>query len=112
MKYFSYAFACLLLLGCAGKSVTPSADTRERLENEWSKGIGSATKSDFVQRFGNAQWCRPQISGEEICRYYKKKGTAWVGEDKRDKTSYTQFEEVVATFDPNGKLRSYQVDAQ
>lgn len=106
-------FFCLLALitGCASKKILSSGEAQAQLQSYWSDRIGSAIKGDLIQSFGNAQWCRDNDDGEE-CRFYKKIGTKWVGDDKKDKSSYVAFDEVVATFDKRGKLLSVQANAQ
>ena len=111
MKLFLVVLTGLILTGCASKQ-TSSADARQDLENKWSKRVGSATKSDFIEQFGTAEWCRPQPTGDETCRFYKKLATKWMGESKRDKKSYEAFEEVVADFDSNGTLKTFKANAQ
>ncbi len=100
-----------LAVGCASKKAT-SGEARVELEEKWSPKVGSATKSELVEVFGNAEWCRADAIGEETCRFYKKKGTQWMGDDKRDKKSYETFDEVVATFDTKGVLKNYKANAQ
>jgi hypothetical protein len=107
-----YFFPLLLLLaGCSHKSDISSSAARQELDDRYKNRIGSATKSDFTQAFGNAEWCRQQPGGEETCRFYLKKGTNWMG-DLKDRKEYEAFDEVIADFDPNGILRSYKANAQ
>lgn len=100
-----------VIASCASKQ-TSSSDARQQLEDKWTKRVGSATKSDFVEHFGNAEWCRAEPTGEESCRFYKKVATKWVGEAKRDKKSYESFDEVIANFDTNGTLKTFKASAQ
>lgn len=103
--------AVALVAGCASKKVMSSGEAKAQLQEEWTNRIGTAQKSDLVQTFGNAEWCRENSGGEE-CRFYKKVATNWVGEDKRDKKSYLAFDEVVATFDSEGTLKTVKANAQ
>ena len=103
-----------LSAACASKSSTEtSAEAKKQLDDKWSPKVGTATKSEFVEEFGNASWCRPKESGdgEETCRFLRNKGTKWLGE-KTDRKSVTQHDEIVAEFDHNGVLRSYKSTAQ
>ena len=106
----------LLVVGvsvsCSSKKGVSSTEAQEKLHETWSAKVGSATKSELVEHFGNAEWCRKDEIGEETCRFYKKKGTVWMGDDKRDKKSYESFDEVVATFDTKGVLKTYKSNAQ
>ena len=110
MKPVMLSLVFLLSLNCASKKINTS-DAKQELEDKYSKQIGTATKSDFMEQFGNAEWCRPQPSGDETCRFYLKRGTRWLGE-KRDRKSYEQFDEIVADFDSAGKLKSFTANAQ
>jgi len=105
-----FALLVLAMAGC-GSSPTRSTDVREDLDGEWKDRVGKATKSDLIEKFGNAEWCRPQESGSETCRFYRKVGTKWTGE-KLDRKHYEQFDEVVADFGSDGKLRAYKANAQ
>lgn len=102
-------FLLVAVIGCSSKE--SSSNAREKIDNKWGDRIGKATKSDLVEDFGNAEWCRPSDSGTETCRFYRKKGTKWMGEVK-DRKSFEQFDEVMAEFDQNGVLRSYKSNAQ
>lgn len=112
MKLSVMLLALVLAAGCASKKSTTSGEAREQLEEKWSGRVGSATKSDLMEQFGNAEWCKPNSIGEETCRYYRKKGTVWLGDSKKDKKSYETYDEVIAEFDANGKLKSYKTNAQ
>ncbi len=112
MKVTLSILALALFASCASKPTTTTSQARQALEDKWSKRLGSATKADFVQDFGNAEWCRPQVSGEETCRFYKKLATKWMGDDIRDKKSYEAFDEVVADFDTQGALKGFKANAQ
>jgi len=111
MKRLAWILVPMLWVGCASKKTT-SSEAVDQLEEKWAAKVGQATKSDFVEQFGNAEWCRPSATGEETCRFYKKKATVWTGDNKRDKKSYEAFDEVVAEFDMSGKLKSYKANAQ
>lgn len=102
----------LFVGGCASAPpTTTSGEARKALEDKYTPMIGSARKSDFVTEFGNAAWCKPKDTGAETCRFYKKIMTKWTG-DKKDRKSYEMFDQIVAEFDPNGQLRSFETDAQ
>ena len=101
----------ITLAACSGKKMITSAEAREKLENRWSGKVGVATKSDFVEEFGVPDWCKPETTGEETCRFYKKVATLWTGE-KREKVAHAAFDEVMANFDAKGVLKSYTTKAQ
>ncbi len=112
------ALTILLLLGLsacshkqAGDGLT-SSEARAKLEKKYKDQVGSATKTDFVEYFGSANWCRVKEPNGETCRFYKKLGMKWIGEEGRDKKNLELFDEVVAVFDGQGTLRSYEVSAQ
>jgi len=112
MKKLVFGFLAVgLVAGCSHSKMT-SGEAQEQLQEKWSAKVGSATKSDLMEQFGNAEWCRADAIGEETCRFYKKKGTVWLGDDKRDKKSYESYDEVVAVFDAKGILKSYKANAQ
>jgi hypothetical protein len=110
------AIALLLVLaGCSHKQTgdgLTSSEAREKLEKKYKKLVGEATKTDFTEEFGSANWCRVKEPSGETCRFYKKMGTRWIGEEGRDKKNLEMFDEVVAEFDGKGTLRSYEVNAQ
>src|SRR5688572_5587240 len=105
MKKFLWLAIAVLWVGCASKKT--SSEARQELESKWSDKVGVATKSDFIEQYGNAEWCQPDTNGE-TCRFYYKKGTKWMGDNKRDKKSFETFDEVVAEFDSSGKLKGYK----
>lgn len=107
----SLAVVTLLVASCASKKTMDSSDARQSIEDKFANRIGVATKEDFVQEFGNANWCRPSPTGDENCRFYQKVGTKWTGE-KTDKTYREAFNEVFAEFDTTGVLKSFKVNAQ
>lgn len=99
------------IIGCSSKQTT-SQEARKNLEAKFAPQIGTATKTEFVEHFGNAEWCKIEASGGETCRFYRKKGTKWLGDEKRDKKSFEQFEQVIAEFDTNGVLKDFKASAQ
>jgi len=104
------ALGVLLISGCASKEVS-SSQAQKEIEGRYTPKVGSATKGDVIQEFGNARWCRPLAEGEE-CRFYRKKKTAWIGDEKKDKQSYETYDELFAEFDSSGILRSFKAGAQ
>ncbi len=101
----------VMLTGCSGKK-SSSSDALKELEAKWTPAVGKATKSEFVENYGNAQWCKPdENSGEETCRFYLKKGTKWLG-DAKDRAHIDQGDDVVANFDNAGILQSFKAKAQ
>lgn len=109
-KIIYVLFSLAFLVGCAGKE-TSTEEAREELLDKWTPKVGSATKSQFVEQFGNPEWCRKRDSGAETCRFYNKRGVKWMG-DAKDRKSYVQYDQVVADFDGNGVLRSFEGDSQ
>ena len=96
--------------GCASKETT--ADAKKKLDVAYEQRVGSATKEDMIEDFGNPEWCRPdENTGDETCRFYRKKGTKWMG-DKKDRKHIDQYDDVVAQFDTKGVLRSFKAKAQ
>ena len=112
MKRMLCLIGLTLLAGaCAHHEITTSADAKRALDERYKKEIGAATKADFVEAFGEAQWCRPQPGGEETCRFYNRLETKWGG-DKLNRTHYDTYDQVVAVFDTNGTLKSFESTAQ
>lgn len=111
MKYILYSLVAVAVAACASKTISQTPDARKDLEERYAQKVGVATKHDLTQEFGAPAWCRNNPSGEETCRFYKKIGTKWMG-DKKDRTNYEQFDEVVAEFDSNGVMRSFKSNAQ
>lgn len=107
-KIILYGF--ILLAGCASKPET-STEARGNLEEELKDRVGVATKTEFVEKFGHAEWCDPKPTGEESCRFHKKTGTRWIGAGL-EKKSIDIFDQVVAEFDSSGRLRTYEVKSQ
>ncbi len=102
-----------LFIGCSSKKATvTSEEAREKLKTKWSEKLGKVRKVDLVEYFGRAEWCRPEETGEETCRFYRKKATQWVGDNKKDKKSYESYEEVIASFDKQGVLKAIEAEAQ
>lgn len=103
--------ALFAVAGCATKKDIDTSDARKELEDRYTRKVGVAKKSDFTQEFGTANWCRPDTSGEETCRYYKKLGTKWMG-DPNNRTHYDQFDEIEAEFGTDGTLKTFKANAQ
>lgn len=103
----------LILASCAGKKET-TVEAGEKLKNKWEPKVGSATKNEFVEEYGNPEWCKQEASGDETCRFYRKKGTKWIGdkETKRDKKPVEQYDQVIADFTADGVLKKFTSTAQ
>lgn len=110
MKKIIAVLVFLSFAACAGKKVVTASSAKKDLEDRYNPKIGSATKADFVEYFGTAEWCRPQDNGEEACRFYKKIETKWTG-DPTDRKHYDTYDQVMANFDSNGTLKSFKADA-
>lgn len=108
MKSLAFLFITVLFFGCTSKQTTMEA--KADLDKKYSAKVGTATKNELVEEFGNAEWCKVESAGGETCRFYLKKGTRWIGKD-RDKKSVEQFDEVVAQFDTSGVLKSFKSNA-
>ena len=91
-----------------------TAQAEKSLQDRYEPKVGSATKNELVEEFGNPEWCKVEPSGSETCRFYHKKGTVWIGDkdNKRDKKPVEEFDQVIADFDGNGTLRSFKSSAQ
>ena len=113
MKKLLLIVGLVVLSSCASKSAVPSSAAQSDLEDKYNPLIGKATKADFVEEFGQANWCRPAASGsgEESCRFYKRIGTKWMGE-KDNRTHRETFDEMFTEFDSNGTLKSFKANAQ
>ncbi len=111
--HLTLAVVATALLGCASKEKKgqSTAEALRDLEMRYSEKVGTSHKSELTEEFGSPQWCEPKPGGAESCRFYRSMGRQWRG-DKDNRTSYEAFDEVVAEFDPNGKLRSYKARAQ
>lgn len=101
----------LVAVSCATKKDVDTSDARKELEDRYMRRVGTATKSDFIQEFGAPNWCRPQNTGEETCRFYKKLGTKWMG-DASNRSHYDQFDEMEVDLDTDGKLKGFKANAQ
>lgn len=96
--------------GCAHKET--SSEARSQLDSRWESQLGSATKSELIEDFGTPEWCRKDDSGEESCRFFRPKGTKWIGAHKMDRSYYSAFDEILADFDSVGKLKAFKANAQ
>jgi hypothetical protein len=110
MKIYHALFMLLVVAACSTTS-TDSGNARKSIEDKYNERIGKATKQDFVQEFGDANWCRSQPTGDESCRFYKRIGTRWIGE-KPDRVPHEMFDEIYSDFDSNGVLKSIKVNSQ
>lgn len=114
MRNIIFGLAMCLAVACASKNEKKGQSTAEALkdlEERYSSKVGHSAKSELVEEFGSPQWCEPKAAGAESCRFYRSMGRQWRG-DKDNRTSYEAFDEVVADFDPQGKLRTYKARAQ
>ena len=101
-----------LSLSCTNKEVT-TAEAEKKLSDKYTPKVGVATKNEIMEEFGNPEWCKPDASGSETCRFYRKKGTKWIGEkEQKDKKALERFEQIIADFDTNGILRGFKSSAQ
>ena len=110
MRFIFVTGLLFLLMGCASGTVT-SKDSRESIKDDYKDKVGVATKTDLIEDFGPAQWCRPQDGGGETCLFRRDIGTKWVG-PKLNRKSVPTYDELSADFDFQGKLRSYEVTTQ
>lgn len=111
MKLLTIAIALLVVAACSSQKNVTSADAEKSLKQRYEAKIGSATKTELVQEFGNPEWCRDNDMGGETCRFYKKLDTKWMG-PTTDRKNYSTYDEVVADFDTNGVLQKYDAKAQ
>ena len=111
MKNLAIVFLTLITLTSCSSKETTTEEAREELLDKWTPKVGTATKSQFVEQFGTAEWCRKRDSGAETCRFYNKRGVKWMG-DAKDRKSYVQYDQIIADFDGNGVLRSFEGDSQ
>lgn len=111
-KLTSLLIMAIAFTGCSsGPETTKQA--QEKLEQNFGEKIGSATKSELVEYFGNAEWCKLEDSGRETCRFYRKKGVKWIGEkEQKDKKALEIGDQIIAEFDRDGILRSFKASAQ
>lgn len=107
---FALVFTALALAGCAS-GPKMSSEIQGDLQEKWGDRVGKATKSDLVQEFGQAEWCRSRTVGGETCRFRKNRGMKWTGPEK-DRKHHATFDEIVAEFDANGVLRGAEAKAQ
>jgi hypothetical protein len=113
MKKLLFAFTfSVLIVSCASKPTTSSEQVKKELTTKWQDRVGQSTKTDFVEEFGQAEWCEQEDTSEK-CRFLRKKGTNWVGEkNEADKKRVDMFDQITATFDKDGILRAIDVKAQ
>ena len=111
MKKLILSFFLVLIAACSSAPDTTSTESRAEIEDELNKWLGSATKEDLQEKFGKPEWCKQELTGEETCRFRFESGTAWKG-PKKFKTSYTTYDEVLATFGANEALKEYKVKSQ
>lgn len=112
IKSLTVVMAAVFLASCASKPIT-SREAREKLEQDFSSKVGSATKTDLIESFGNPEWCKVETTGTESCRFYRKKGTKWIGEkQQKDKKPVEMGDQIIADFDKDGILRSFKASAQ
>jgi hypothetical protein len=102
--------AAAAMSACASKP-SSSGEATSKLEDKWKSKIGVARKTDFIEDYGTAEWCRNETSGEETCRFYKKGKTRYLG-DGRDKKAVENYDEVVADFAVDGTLKSFKANSQ
>ena len=111
-KLIIFIVLSVIYTGCSSAPET-SKQAQEKLEENFSEKIGSATKTDLIEYFGNAQWCKLEDSGRETCRFYRKKGVKWIGEkDQKDKKALETGDQIIAEFDREGILRAFKASAQ
>lgn len=102
----------LILTSCSHHHET-TKEALANLEQDFSSKVGTANKGDLIESFGNAEWCKVEDSGTETCRFYRKKGTKWIGEKKqKDKKPVETGDQIIAEFDKEGILRSFKASAQ
>lgn len=107
-----FSTAMFLIVACSSGPET-TKEAKEKLEENFSEKIGTATKGDLVEYFGNAEWCKLEDSGRETCRFYRKKGTKWIGEkNQKDKKAIETGDQIIAEFDQEGILRGFKASAQ
>lgn len=111
-KKITLLLLTLMFAACAGKKTTQSSgDARREIEDRYNNRVGTATKEDFTQEYGPANWCRPLGAGGETCRFYKKIAVVWTGETN-DRVHRETFDEVIADFNSEGILKSFKAAAQ
>jgi len=111
-KIISLFLMAVVFSGCSSGPET-SKQAQTKLEENFGEKIGTATKTDLVEYFGSAEWCKVEDSGRETCRFYRKKGVKWIGEkDQKDKKAIQTGDQIIAEFDRDGILRSFKASAQ
>lgn len=111
-QLFLSLFGLVALIGCTNPGKTTS-DAQKSLIDTYTPKIGTATKNELMEHFGNPEWCKLEDNGTETCRFYRKSGTKWIGEKtQKDKKSLEQFEQLIADFDGNGILKGFKASAQ
>lgn len=112
MKSLLAASLVFFITACASKEPKASStDAADDMYTKYKDRIGIATKATFIEELGNAEWCRANDAGGENCRFYRNRGKKWIGEGL-DKKSVITYDEVIATFDTEGKLRSFKTNSQ
>ena len=111
MRVLLLGLSLLLVMSCSHQQT--AAQARQNIESQYHSKIGTATKQDIMEEFGNPEWCKLDDSGAETCRFILKKGVKWInGTDKTDKTELMQFDQITAQFDSDGILRGFKANAQ
>ncbi len=104
--------AIFLLIGCASSEIKMSShEAKEKLEKKYSSKIGVIGVQELTEDFGPPEWCKDSETGTRVCRFYRKYETKWTG-PKTDRKHYDTFDEIVAEFGYDGKLRSYEIRTQ
>lgn len=102
---------CLAVVSCATKKEVTTAEAKKQLEETFTPKIGTATKQDLISEFGNPEWCKLEDAGNETCRFYRKKGTKWIGDEGRDKKNISKYDEIMVDLDSNGILKAFKARA-
>jgi len=111
-KHYTTVLLSLVIISC---SSTPenSSQAKAKLEQDFASKVGSATKTDLIETFGNPEWCKGEEPDGETCRFYRKKGTKWIGEkQQKDKKHIETGDQIIAEFDKDGILKSFKASAQ
>ncbi len=93
------------------KEIVSPSEAKKHLDEKYTALVGKATKQDLISDFGNPEWCRMEDNGLEVCRFYRKKGTKWIGEEGRDKKSVSRYDQIIADFDSKGILKAFTSSA-
>jgi hypothetical protein len=113
MKYFVGSLITFALFTACSHHQETTQEAKAKLESKFEDKIGSATKGDLIEYFGNAEWCKIEDSGRETCRFYRKTGVKWVGEkEQKDKKAVEKGDQIIAEFDKDGVLQSFKASAQ